>query len=278
MMRTGRSNSIAAALMTVLIFSLPMASRAATVPQENNSCITCHGGLDDERLSHPVALWTDSVHAKVGNTCDGCHGGDPKDLTLEAMSKSKGFHGVPPQAQVTDVCAKCHSQTAESYKSSAHFQVGQPTCIDCHNPHAIERTAAGIVTAERCSLCHEFTPAEKLKTILTGLSERLQETRQRIAAIRGFPMQSFEQQHTDASTELQNVRRVSHSLDLEKVQEGARNTSKKLRTLTEDIARLENVSQDRRRLGLIAIALFLTLTVITYLYNEQNKKDEGTGD
>lgn len=278
MMRTGRSNCIAAALMTVLILSLPMTSRAATVPQENNSCIACHGELDDERLRHPAALWADSVHASVGNTCDGCHGGDPKDPTLEAMSKAKGFRGVPPQAQVTDTCAKCHSQTAEAYKAGAHFQVGQPTCIDCHSPHAIERTAAGIVTAERCGLCHEFTPAEKLKTILTGLSERLQETRQRIAAIRGFPTQPFEQQQTDASTELQNVRRVSHSLNLEKMQEDARNISNKLHTLTEDIARLENVSQDRRRLGLAAIALFLMLTVITYFYNEQNKKDEGGGD
>ena len=93
-----------------------------------NSCIDCHSKLENKRLSAPVSLWSKSVHAEVGNTCDGCHGGDSDDHTENSMSAAKNFIAVPQEDDIVKLCGKCNQGLSDNFMTSAHGATGQPTC------------------------------------------------------------------------------------------------------------------------------------------------------
>lgn len=256
----------------------PLSAHAAFDDVPGNTCIACHKDLGDERLSKPVTLWSGSVHAEVGNTCDGCHGGNPKEASMDAMSKANGFLGVPKHDQAPAFCGKCHQQIAENFRTSMHYQVGRPNCIDCHGTHSIKRTTGEMVDPQRCTQCHDYAPAEKLKNLLEGLHARVLDADRRIGAIEGFPTHLLEQQLEDTHKKVHNTRRVAHTFDMKKIEGEAGEVDKKLALVTGEIDRLESMSQDRKTLGLSAMALFLLLAAVTYLYNEENKKEEGLED
>jgi hypothetical protein len=105
-----------------------------------------------------VAEWKQSVHAKNGVGCSGCHGGNPKDKTFDgAMWNAPSFRPHLKKQDIPALCAKCHadpnymrpfnisstSQYAE-YKLSVHgkrlLESGDTkvaACTDCHGTHDI---------------------------------------------------------------------------------------------------------------------------------------------
>jgi len=269
-------HGIALALLLATVCAGPHGAHAAFDDASDNTCIACHQGLGDERLSQPVGLWSESVHAEVGNTCDGCHGGDPKEPSMDAMSEANGFRAAPEQGEVTGFCGKCHQQIAEHFRTSPHFQIGQPNCINCHGSHTIQRTTGEMVDPERCSMCHDYAPAETLKSLLEGLLSRVRNTRQRIEGIEGFPTHKLEQKLDDTHKKVHHARRVAHTFNLKQITAETGEAKEKLASVTGDIDRLESMTESRKMLGLGAMALFLLLAAVTYFYNEQNKKDEGS--
>lgn len=144
-----------------------------------NSCITCHGELEGN-LSAPVQKFEADVHQRVGLSCADCHGGDPKDESMDSMSPAKGFRGTPKKAQVPDFCARCHSNVSfmhrfnpkvrtdqfSQYLTSVHGQrlkrgdTKVAACIDCHSVHDIRPASdtrspvhpANVATT--CASCH----------------------------------------------------------------------------------------------------------------------------
>jgi hypothetical protein len=67
----------------------------AAVDSGQNSCLTCHSTIEDERLQKPAKLFDGDVHHQAGLTCADCHGGDPKNDSMDAMSPAKGFKESP---------------------------------------------------------------------------------------------------------------------------------------------------------------------------------------
>ena len=63
-------------------------------------------------LVKPAKLYDGDVHHQAGLTCADCHGGNPNDDSMDAMSPAKGFRGVPKKAAIPDFCARCHSDIA----------------------------------------------------------------------------------------------------------------------------------------------------------------------
>src|SRR5690242_16686269 len=78
-------------------------------PQD--SCVTCHSELEGGQ-EEPVRLFEGDIHHQAGLGCADCHGGDPKDESMDAMSRAKGFRGAPKKTQVPNFCARCHSDIA----------------------------------------------------------------------------------------------------------------------------------------------------------------------
>lgn len=122
-----------------------------------DSCLECHSHLEGD-FQAPAVAFKNSVHLQHGFTCAACHGGDPNSDDPDiAMSKARGFVGVPARTAIPKLCARCHSdpnmmrkfnpservdQYAE-YKTSVHGQhlakgdTAVATCTDCHAVHDI---------------------------------------------------------------------------------------------------------------------------------------------
>jgi hypothetical protein len=252
----------------------PGLAEAAFEEPLNNSCIACHKDLPNERLNRPVTLWASSVHAEVGNTCDGCHGGDPKDPTEKSMSDSKQFYLGPKEEEVTGFCGKCHQELSEYFKESAHWATGTQNCIQCHGTHTVQRISIEIIDPEKCGTCHEYESADKLKTVLLGLHDRFGESKEKLKTIKGLPTQPLEDELGKVWNQLRQVRMVSHTFDMTRIKKKAEEVHALMTTMETEIARLEGIEQERKRLGWGLIALFTALAIATYLYNRTEKKTE----
>ncbi len=147
-----------------------------------NTCLSCHAGLTDARLSEPTRLFSGTdVHRDRGFACVDCHGGDATAADeAGAHSAARGFHGAPRgQAQIA-ACARCHSDAAlmrrfapservdqaAEYATSVHgARLAQgdtkvATCASCHGAHGIRPVADAqspvypTHVAETCAACH----------------------------------------------------------------------------------------------------------------------------
>lgn len=145
---------------------------------QKNSCLDCHGGLDDE-LKAPVAAFAADVHAQFGLSCADCHGGDPTQDDID-KAKGKTFKGAPRRQDVPQFCGGCHADAAamrtfnpglrtdqlSQYWTSRHGQrlksgdTKVAVCTDCHGVHGIQSAKFPKSTTfpwnipQTCGRCH----------------------------------------------------------------------------------------------------------------------------
>jgi hypothetical protein len=161
--------------IALMFFSL----HSAFAAPPKDTCITCHSALESD-LAKPAQQFEGDVHHQAGLSCADCHGGDPNDDSLNAMSRAKGFRGVPKKNQTPDFCARCHSDAAYMHRFNPQMRVDQlsqyltsvhgkrlkqgdakvATCVDCHGVHnifAVSDTRAPVYptnVATTCGRCH----------------------------------------------------------------------------------------------------------------------------
>lgn len=76
-----------------------------------SSCFKCHNGKRaEEPNTDPVKAPWHVQHAKVNNSCVGCHNGNPR-LMREKMAHQKLIGN--PRAAPNESCASCHRSEAE---------------------------------------------------------------------------------------------------------------------------------------------------------------------
>lgn len=80
-------------------------------------------------------------HAKVGVTCESCHGPDQKNLEMPTLDTCTGCHNL---AALTEKTAKLKPTNPHI---SPHYQ-DQLDCTNCHMGHA-----EGV---NFCNQCHQF--------------------------------------------------------------------------------------------------------------------------
>jgi predicted CXXCH cytochrome family protein len=119
-----------------------------------DECLNCHKEME----ILPVGYQEYDIHLQSGLSCASCHGGDSNSDDEEiAMSKEKGFIGIPTRNEIPDFCGKCHSNgnymkkyhpgiatdQVSQYYTSVHgkkFKEGDnkvATCVNCHKVHQI---------------------------------------------------------------------------------------------------------------------------------------------
>src|SRR5262245_8977057 len=182
---------LAAAVLGLVLF---LASIVAAAQVETDTCATCHLALGVEKLTKPVELYKDDVHAAKGFGCSACHGGDPTIMGLESMDRKKGYIGKPAPLQIVELCGKCHSdasfmrgynpslrvdQVAEYYTSVHGKRLKEKrdqnvaTCASCHTPHLIRApndsrsSVHPTRVADTCGSCHankEYMAPYKIPT------------------------------------------------------------------------------------------------------------------
>lgn len=152
--------SLVAGAATLLTLALPLPSLAQAV----TACLQCHG-TQTGRGEAPVPKWQGSVHAENGISCHDCHGGDPKDVA-NAMNPARGFLGVPKEKEIPAFCGRCHVGIMSDYLRSAHGKAlgaGGPTCVTCHDAHAVKRATIDLINEASCSRCHPYARAAEIK-------------------------------------------------------------------------------------------------------------------
>jgi hypothetical protein len=167
--------------------------------QNKDGCYNCHKDAVGDK---PTSLYSEDVHFKLGISCADCHGGDRTSNDMDiAMSREKGFIGIPKGDRVVDVCLKCHADDGKMkkfnskidvaqfklFKASVHGKSEIATCVTCHVAHGIKKASDPrspvYPTSEirLCSKCHsdanymkKFNPGlptdqfEKYKTSVHG--------------------------------------------------------------------------------------------------------------
>jgi hypothetical protein len=163
-------------LIIMLIFTV---ARGWAVAPPKDSCLACHSLLE-QKQAEPAKLFAGDVHYQAGLNCADCHGGDPSDDSMNAMSRAKGFRGAPKKAQIPEFCARCHSDIAYMHRFSPKMRADQlsqyltsvhgkrlkqadtkvAACVDCHGVHnirAVSDTRAPVYpsnVASTCARCH----------------------------------------------------------------------------------------------------------------------------
>lgn len=163
-------------LAVLLLLALPRGIAAAP---EADSCTTCHGALQGE-LGKPVLGMADDVHTRRGLSCASCHGGNGREMSMNAHDRGAGFTGAPAPGQVPQFCARCHSRPDvmrrfnpslatdqfARFQTSVHGQrlakgdTNVATCTSCHGVHpvrAVADTASPVSPAnvpQTCARCH----------------------------------------------------------------------------------------------------------------------------
>ena len=185
------------ALMAVWILLAPGEAAAQKLP-EGNSCVECHRGLGDPRVTPPAEKFPQDVHLAKGILCQDCHGGDPSNFDPQgAMSRMRGFIGMPKHQAIPQLCGKCHSNATymkkfnptirvdqvQEYYTSVHGKLLREgdqkvaTCINCHSVHnirAIKDQQAWTYPAkvvDTCGRCHgdpNYMKGYKVATDVVG--------------------------------------------------------------------------------------------------------------
>jgi len=183
--------------MVVWILLAPGEAAAQKLP-EGNSCVECHRGLGDPRVTPPADKFPQDVHLAKGILCQDCHGGDPSNFDPQgAMSRTKGFIGMPKHQAIPQLCGKCHSNATymkkfnptirvdqvQEYYTSVHGKLLREadqkvaTCINCHSVHnirAIKDQQAWTYPAkvvDTCGRCHgdpNYMKGYKVATDVVG--------------------------------------------------------------------------------------------------------------
>jgi hypothetical protein len=148
--------------------------------ESKDMCFNCH--MIIEGKGHPQAeMYKGDVHFRKGISCASCHGGDAtSDDQDVAMSKEKGFIGIPGDGQVAKICSKCHSNEFNLLVKSVHGQSESGkgmiinNCITCHGVHNITpvKSPSSKVNGKNivmtCAGCH--SNASYMKNYNPGLS------------------------------------------------------------------------------------------------------------
>ena len=115
------------------------------------SCILCHQDKYDATLDsvHQIALAGGDTRAAICTDCHGTHNIMPAE---------------GPRSRASQMCALCHAEIFERYKSSVHGAalIGEgnpdvPGCTDCHQVHRIEGPLTGafhLFSPQICAECH----------------------------------------------------------------------------------------------------------------------------
>lgn len=158
--------------------------------QSEDQCFKCHIDLDDAKAN----LFKTDIHHLKGISCSGCHGGDASSDDMEvAMSKEKGYIGVPSRNNRYQACVNCHADADkmkrfgsnlptdqyENLKVSIHYQPSFNQqgpivdCITCHSVHDIKSVkdpASKVYPTKITALCGEcHSSAEFMRRYNPGL-------------------------------------------------------------------------------------------------------------
>ncbi|MBI1909482.1 MAG: cytochrome c3 family protein [Deltaproteobacteria bacterium] len=263
-------------LMVLTLIVLGEGSLFAEETKTESVCISCHQAMGD-KLAVPVTLWEESIHKKMGNTCEGCHGGDPGDEG-KAMDPASGFVGAPKPNQIAEFCGRCHVGVKENYMKSAHYAASLhgtgPNCVTCHHSHDVQKASLELIAEPLCSQCHSFKNAQKIRKAFVSAELGLQEKKETIRYVerRGMPVKRLEEKLFSLRNSLHQM---THTLDLPEIQVKTTGVLKELGEMEGEIEAFKKKIHTRWWVGsLFAGFLILLIVVLILLLKNYEEEDQ----
>lgn len=254
-------------LLIPLVFLVVSPAVGAEGPAEEkaSTCISCHRDLGG-KLAEPVTLWEKSIHHQMGNSCEGCHGGDPGD-PADAMSPAKGFVGAPKRHQIASFCGKCHVGVMENYQKSPHYAAaltgGGPNCVTCHHSHDVQRASFDLISEPLCSQCHSYENGQEMKKAFVTAELALQSTiaETHLLDRRGMPVKRLEEKLFALRNSLHQM---THTLGVAEIQNKSRQVLADVEEMKKETRSLHERIH-RRWWGGVGVAAFLAVLVFALI-------------
>jgi hypothetical protein len=240
---------------------------AETGKEPTSSCIRCH-----EEQAH---LWEKSIHYEMGNSCEGCHGGDPSNMAY-AMSPAKGFVGAPKPEAVASFCGKCHVGVKENFLKSPHHTQSatskSPNCITCHNSHDVKQASFDLINEETCSECHSYENGQKIKKAFVFAEMEIEKRKKTLASLtkRGMPTKRLEEELFSLRNSLHQM---THTLNLEQINKKTGGVLKELKNSESKINAYKEKIHYRWKAG-AGVALFLIVLIFFLIRLLKTYEDE----
>jgi len=157
---------------------------------KGNFCIDCHSNLEGN-LKSVVNKWGKSPHAKKGNKCNICHGGNP-GVNDASLSKSKrySFIGKPGNKISISLCGRgeCHDTAINQFIKGPHYQsvlkTGEPNCVTCHGSHNIQHSSGNILSEKTCTACHKTKYSAEIIKLILDIDKKIRKIEKKIEFLR----------------------------------------------------------------------------------------------
>ncbi len=258
-------------LIGVVLFQpIPAVSAETT----DTVCYECHGNMPGT-LGEPVKLWRSSIHAENGISCHSCHGGDSKDMA-NAMSRDRGFLGVPKEKDIPAFCGRCHVGVLKDFKASAHGRAlgkGGPTCVSCHGNHHVLKASLELINEKSCSRCHSYDRAKVIKTAMQDTEKLIVDIEGRIAAYKKIGA-DIDRLEKGLFAVRNHFHSLFHNVDVEKVKKEASQIQSDLKKLEETLAKMDRTQQRRKIAGVVTVAVALLAALLFHLLGKTFKHEK----
>jgi nitrate/TMAO reductase-like tetraheme cytochrome c subunit len=190
-----------------------------------------------------------------------------------------GYHTslISSPQDIPRICGKCHTPAFDNFKEGLHFSAlkksGKPSCSYCHSNHKIIRPAPEIFSGfnrGECGECHDKSSNElkvglNIKEIMGRLEEIKLEVSNNIEDVRRYGRNTadLENLFTEVSANILMVPPVSHSLDLDKINEYVNKITK---TSQEVKGKVEEFKREiSRRYMVYAVSMIMIFTAVIVL-------------
>ncbi|RPI57628.1 MAG: hypothetical protein EHM55_01200 [Acidobacteria bacterium] len=148
------------------------------------------------------------------------------DLSAPTCNDCHGNHGAAPPGvdAVSNVCGTCHAVFAAKFATSAHSQIFDRACVECHSNHAVLTTSDEMIGTSKdtlCWTCHEaaddagFVGAGRMRTSIESLKTALAANSDLIARARNAGMEVSDEELAlaEVRTKLTQARTEIHTFD-----------------------------------------------------------------
>lgn len=270
-------------------------------------CTDCHG---IHRILHAAELKSPTHRQNISATCGRCHSdaaqmapyGLPVDIAerYEASVHARALrqqgnpqapvctdchssHGAAPpgMGDVGKVCMHCHRQTREFFRLSPHQKplaaTRQGECAACHDAHRILTPDHRLWTTA-CVSCHPAGSeaarrGEKLLALFTQAEEEIGAAQRIIGQARQIPLDvaDYEVRLSTATAYLEEARPLSHSLEVEAVEELTRKSRSVSQELQEEVREKIRVFEGHGAMAVFLWVYILITVLAIQLYKRAAK-------
>jgi len=244
----------------------------AGVQIEENVCISCHASdAMKPEYREITEAWQASWHAQNKISCENCHGGDPKDAAL-AMSRERGFVGVPQPQNIPEFCGKCHIAIVTNFLESGHGKAlmsghKAPTCVTCHGSHNIQKASINIISEQLCTKCHTYERAKIMKQALFQTENKIEELGKNLEALKREGIYPVTDERNLFSTQAA-FRALFHTVDVNLVKDRTDEFTARLDEIGNNIQATDRELKFRKNFSAFLLLSFACMGIVIFLLNK----------